>query len=1070
MSEPEVPFKVKAIFDYKSDYEDDLNFEAGQIITITSIENEEWYSGEYNDKSGMFPKNFVEVLVAPAVPASNRPTKKQEQPVAVSTATDQADSPSSKNATVQHVELKGGKGEAAQLTSPKSETSAPPLATKQSPAGKVPLPSAFASKPKDPYSVKKQFVAAPTSTYVPKIQPRDESNLVAHPVHETKQSEDVVKSTPQGEHNDDEDVAPKVSLKERIALLQKKQQEEAEREAAALKRKEDKKKKQAEEKERLKQLREQKSGEQQLGTHELADGAEVSASGAELQPRDHVHGPSLDESHSHAENNTVLPGESGDGGFVPPSGVVIGNEPAQENENPESEGQEEEKQEDVEEEEEEEEEAEEEDEDDEELKRRKLVERMAKISGGRNMFGMMGMATPFGAPGASEVTKTSKAAKSDVDSINAEIKRRDSAKEAESGDTRVPAPESQPAPVSAPLIPGSEPRVQNNHSIPTSEHATGAAARAVAPHIDQSKTSHESSSMAEDDEPTDSDQAEFITQRDIDRQEHESRERIPDSASEELSNTITLQKHRPLEGEGAGYEADEDLSDISKPLDHGLAREMDVQHQHGADSVHVSVHDPSSDHRGYSELETAPAIPQRHGSQKSTDGVGPRSPPPMPPIPGAMPPPVDQLAGAEARSSHPPPPPPQHAPVSPSSLVNDDGVSRTIDSNSDDEGDDESFKFVDKHPQRSAPQRAHTVASSGPPHRSAAPPIPGSNVPPKVPPPVPGSAYPPPIPEAGPPPPSIPVGEPPKRATTEVPPPLMHTSTGASVGSIPGRNSTETMSRSRSLKGSGSDRSQAEITLEQLEFEIANIKSTSTWWLKNELPDSLVSKIGVDLIYEVETNKIHKRGGRTTIYRDYYVLFYDLSQLVFELEFEESDPRNTIRLANQFTKPYPPIRKDLLDNNHREFGGEIVNAASHYIGSKLDSDLIAVVFQSSQLRQKLLPPIGNKSYGVTIYKNFNNSNVSKIDDIKAGDILWIKNGKFSTHKGLIGSKSVTVGDGSDNSTFAGIIYEYDPKKEKFKVVEQDASGHVKKESYKIGEFKSGRIRVFRPVSRVYVDW
>ena len=42
------------------------------------------------------------------------------------------------------------------------------------------------------------------------------------------------------------------------------------------------------------------------------------------------------------------------------------------------------------------EEEEEEEEETEEDKRRKLIERMAKISGGRNMFGMMGMPTPFG--------------------------------------------------------------------------------------------------------------------------------------------------------------------------------------------------------------------------------------------------------------------------------------------------------------------------------------------------------------------------------------------------------------------------------------------------------------------------------------------------------------------------------------------------------------------------------------------------------------------------------------------------------------------------------------------------
>ncbi|CAI4586033.1 BAF_collapsed_G0033340.mRNA.1.CDS.1 [Saccharomyces cerevisiae] len=66
MSEPEVPFKVVAQFPYKSDYEDDLNFEKDQEIIVTSVEDAEWYFGEYHDSNGdviegIFPKSFVAV-------------------------------------------------------------------------------------------------------------------------------------------------------------------------------------------------------------------------------------------------------------------------------------------------------------------------------------------------------------------------------------------------------------------------------------------------------------------------------------------------------------------------------------------------------------------------------------------------------------------------------------------------------------------------------------------------------------------------------------------------------------------------------------------------------------------------------------------------------------------------------------------------------------------------------------------------------------------------------------------------------------------------------------------------
>ncbi|ODV77503.1 uncharacterized protein CANTADRAFT_36328, partial [Suhomyces tanzawaensis NRRL Y-17324] len=59
MSEPTVPFRVKAVYEYKSEYEDDLTFDVGQIITVTEVEDEEWFSGNYDGKSGMFPRNFV---------------------------------------------------------------------------------------------------------------------------------------------------------------------------------------------------------------------------------------------------------------------------------------------------------------------------------------------------------------------------------------------------------------------------------------------------------------------------------------------------------------------------------------------------------------------------------------------------------------------------------------------------------------------------------------------------------------------------------------------------------------------------------------------------------------------------------------------------------------------------------------------------------------------------------------------------------------------------------------------------------------------------------------------------
>lgn len=78
MSNP--PFTVRAIFEYASEHDDDLSFPIGQVITVTDVEDAEWYSGEYTDgagakQAGIFPMNFVEKYDPPAPPRPTRPTR-----------------------------------------------------------------------------------------------------------------------------------------------------------------------------------------------------------------------------------------------------------------------------------------------------------------------------------------------------------------------------------------------------------------------------------------------------------------------------------------------------------------------------------------------------------------------------------------------------------------------------------------------------------------------------------------------------------------------------------------------------------------------------------------------------------------------------------------------------------------------------------------------------------------------------------------------------------------------------------------------------------------------------------
>lgn len=78
-------FKVVSLYPYSGNDDSDLCFEGKQIINVTSIENEEWYLGNYLDKDtdtlreGIFPQNFVKKVedeTAPVIP--RKPSKENK--------------------------------------------------------------------------------------------------------------------------------------------------------------------------------------------------------------------------------------------------------------------------------------------------------------------------------------------------------------------------------------------------------------------------------------------------------------------------------------------------------------------------------------------------------------------------------------------------------------------------------------------------------------------------------------------------------------------------------------------------------------------------------------------------------------------------------------------------------------------------------------------------------------------------------------------------------------------------------------------------------------------------------
>jgi hypothetical protein len=277
------PFKVKASYPYESAHDDDLKFPAGQIITVTREEDADWYEGEYTDGSGsfqtgLFPKNFVEKYepappprpvrgAAPkAAPAPVKQEVKEPEPEEDEDEEDEeeeaAASPPAQVAAPPVIQQAPVKLPEQPKPAPAPKPVEQPVKAAPSQSTKAPppvaeKPSSFKDRiaafnkasaaPVAPFKpsnlgstfIKKPFVAPPPSrdAYIPpardqvvaKVYRREEDPEIAE-----RQAEDLANAeraglVPTGGEEAEEEAPKAVSLKERIALLQKQQAEQAAR-------------------------------------------------------------------------------------------------------------------------------------------------------------------------------------------------------------------------------------------------------------------------------------------------------------------------------------------------------------------------------------------------------------------------------------------------------------------------------------------------------------------------------------------------------------------------------------------------------------------------------------------------------------------------------------------------------------------------------------------------------------------------------------------------------------------------------------------------------------------------
>ncbi|KAL2066133.1 hypothetical protein VTL71DRAFT_2204 [Oculimacula yallundae] len=1149
-----LPFKVKAVFEYTSPHEDDLHFPNGQIITVTAVEDDDWYAGEYTDASGttqegIFPKNFVEKYEPTAPPRPTRAPRPKKEPEPVQESKPEiAREPSPPPPQPVHEPEPEPEQEPNEVyeapvarepppsipkpqavSSPpprQTEFSPPPAAAKPIPASKSAAPPPVSDKPSGgsfrdriaafnkaapppaPFKpgglgsgsntfIKKPFVAPPPSknAYVPvvrdpppqKVYKREEDPEVAAVQAEAQEQAERAGLAPTSNEGDEEEQPKPTSLKERIALLQKQQLEQASRHADAAQKKEKSK----------------RPVKKRTESHEQIEGEE----GAALERHDTeetVGKPSMDSVREEPKKRkaSIQPRQSfGDGNEADMSGagdtteepeeVSAGKDdsderprqkapqplaraptaPLREPDVGEEEGASEEG-------EAEEEEEEEEDDIDPEVRRKEeLRARMAKMSGGMGMHGMFGGGMPMPAP------------------LPPKKKKSTGTSEKRSGEYGVDDASSPTSRAAPPVpLPGLS-RVRSPEEIPRQpgqdEELTPISASRPAdevPDVEDVVPSHERSAPPP------------VPQHDGG---------APPIPGGRPAPPPVPQDTRPITAPmspSAGSESDDEMSSkeqpshVPQPIETPRAPPRPVE---GPGSPKSPVVRRAS----YFGSEPSPVSPTTPGNKRNS-----RLPPP---IPGTAPP-------LQTQTRAPPPPPPginrtltgDRHPISPKKVPEEESEEEVTEYEGDYDTDiasaaphKDALKAAEQD--ESLPIRSPPVTSP----TTQPPPLPPVAAPRAIPPPLPAQPPPPPrrsveTPRAvPPPPPSAKVPAPweqeddeydpykytaPKSAAPPGPPPpgpppradteedLYSASPPRSFASPPqDRPVPPPPSGSRPPPRQSLDVSRSQTTtrrsveLGRMSMDsgfVANdvdLAPNSFWWTQPKgIPPVFQGRRDILLDFEESTAPGH--GGRTIVTKHLSVLFQDYSQTIITAEFDAQDPKD-VSLEQRHDQPPSRQRQDQLEQAHEQYGRRIFEAVyskkETVVGDGTPQGLIQELLKPFP---NALLPIGTRAYGAVVYSNIANASTSQNDEIRAGDIITLRNTKFQGKHGPMHAKySMEVG----KPDHVGVVAEWDGTKKKVRAWEQGReSKKVKLESFKLDDLRSGEVKIWRVMPRAWVGW
>lgn len=246
-----------------------------------------------------------------------------------------------------------------------------------------------------------------------------------------------------------------------------------------------------------------------------------------------------------------------------------------------------------------------------------------------------------------------------------------------------------------------------------------------------------------------------------------------------------------------------------------------------------------------------------------------------------------------------------------------------------------------------------------------------------------------------------------------------------------------------------------------------DLAASSKWWtLPNGMPPVFHNR--KDILYEFDESTTTKRGGKTMVTKDLYVLFQDYSQTVVTAAFDAHNPSD-VKLEQRHEQPPARLRQDQLEDTHARFGRPFLEAVTAKKESVVgDGTPQALVEELLKPFTDALHPVGNRAYGALVYANMANASTQQNDEIRPGDIISFRNAKFQGKHGAMHAKySTEVG----RPEHVAVVAEWDGTKKKVRAWEQGREGKkVKLESFKLDDLRSGEVKIWRIMPRSWVGW